>query len=133
MGAVAPYIVNASAVGRLFAGPLMQLRDLRGERVPEVCGFEQRSYFDLARPGHGIGAALYPCDRLVHVLDFPEPEAGHQLACLGERPVDDCTVGAIEGNTLAVPRWFEAVAGAHNAGIDQLLIISAHRLEHLGR
>src|SRR6266568_4872441 len=93
----------------------------------------QRPDFDLARSRHGIGAALHPGDRLVHVFDVPEPEAGDQLAGLGERPVDDRTAGTIERNTLALRGGLEAVGGAHDASIDQLLIISAHRLHRLGR
>lgn len=62
----------------------------------------ERPDFDLARSRHGIGAALHPGDRLAHVLDFPKPEAGDQLAGLGERSVDDRTAGTIERNTLAV-------------------------------
>ena len=41
-----------------------------------------------AKQGGGIGRGRSG-DRLVHVLDFPEPEAGDQLAGFGERPVDD--------------------------------------------
>jgi hypothetical protein len=44
----------------------------------------------------------------VHVLDFPEPEAGDQLAGIGERPVDDRTAGTIERNTLALRGGKEA-------------------------
>jgi len=51
--------------------------------------------------------ALHPGDRLIHVLDFPEPEAGDQL----ERPVDDGTAGTIERNTLALRGRLEAVGG----------------------
>src|SRR5438876_71982 len=91
----------------------------------------QRPDFDLARSRHGVGAALHPGDRLVHVLDFPEPEAGDQLPGLGERPVDDRTARTIERNTLALRGGLETVGDAHDAGIAQLVIISAHRLERL--
>src|SRR5882672_5510230 len=83
--------------------------------------------FDLARSRHGIGAALHPGDRLVHVLDFPEPEAGDQLACRGERTVDNRTAEAIERNTLALRGGLEAVGGKQDAGIAQLIIEFAHR------
>src|ERR1700682_3725970 len=99
----------------------------------QISHLVQRPDFDLARSRHGIGAALHPGDRLVHVLDFPEPEAGDKLAGFGERPVDDRTAGTIERNTLALRGGLEAVGDEHDAGIDQLLIISAHRLEQLGR
>src|SRR6202040_1395845 len=82
----------------------------------------QRPDFDLARSRHGIGAALHPGDRLVHVLDFPEPEAGDQLAGLGERAVDDRTAGTIERNTLALGGGLEAVGGEPDAGIAKLVI-----------
>src|SRR3954454_18178003 len=93
----------------------------------------QRPDFDFTRSRHGIGAALYPGDRLIHVLDFPEPEAGDQLAGLGERPVDDRTAGTIERDTLALRRWREAVGGEQDAGIAKLVIKSAHRLHRLHR
>ena len=67
----------------------------------QISHLVQRPDFDLARSRHRIGAALHPGDRLVHVLDFPEPEAGDQLAGFGERPVNDRTAGTIERNTLA--------------------------------
>src|SRR5262245_41819230 len=93
----------------------------------------QRPNFDLARSRHRIGAALHPGDRLVHVLDFPEPEARDQLAGFGERPVDDRTEETIKRNTLALRGGLEAVGGEQNASLAQLIIKSAHSLEHLGR
>ena len=36
----------------------------------QVSHLVQRPDFDLARSRHGIGAALHPGDRLVHVLDL---------------------------------------------------------------
>src|ERR1700732_4564091 len=89
--------------------------------------------FDLARPRHGIGAALHPGDRLVHVPDFPEPEASDQLAGFGKPPVDDGTAGTVERNTLALRGGLEAVGHAHDAGIAKLVIKSAHGLHRLHR
>ena len=66
----------------------------------EVGHLVERADFDLAGARHGVGAALHPGDGLVHVLDFPEPEAGDHLLGLGERSVDDRTAGTIERNTL---------------------------------
>src|ERR1700730_17308248 len=97
----------------------------------QISHLVQRPDFDLARSRHRIGAALHPGDRLVHVPDFPEPEAGDQLACCGERPVDDRTAGTIERNTLALRGGFQAVGGAHDAGVARLVIESAHRLHRL--
>jgi hypothetical protein len=83
-----------------------------GVRVSsQISHLVQRPDFDLTPSRHGIGAALHPGDRLIHVLDFPEPEAGDQLAGLGERPVDDGTAGTIERNTLALRGPLEAVGG----------------------
>src|SRR3984893_17061590 len=97
----------------------------------QISHLVQRPDFDLARSRHGIGAALHPGDRLVHVLDFPYPETGDQLAGLGERPVDDRTAGTIERNTLALRGGLEPVGEEHDAGLAQLIIESAHRLHHL--
>src|SRR6201991_1717980 len=62
----------------------------------------KRADLDFARPWHGIGTTLHPCDRFVHVLHFPEPESGDQLAGLGERTVVNRTVGAVKCDTLAL-------------------------------
>ena len=81
----------------------------------QISHLVQRPDFDLPPSRHGIGAALHPGDRLIHVLDFPEPEAGDQLAGLGERPVDDRAAGTIERNTLALRGPLEAVGGDRSA------------------
>lgn len=62
----------------------------------QISNLVKRSDFDLDQSRHGIEAALHPSDRLVHVLDLPEQEAGDQLASLGESPVDDGTAGTGE-------------------------------------
>src|SRR5580692_228337 len=99
----------------------------------QISHLVQRPDFDLARSRHGIGTALYPSDRLVHVLDLPDPEAGDQLAGLGERPVDDPAAWTVERDTLALRGGLEAVAREQDAGVTQFFVESAHRLEHLGR
>src|SRR5690242_12050850 len=73
-----------------------------GSMSLQVGGFVQRPDLDLARPGHGVRAALHPGDRLVHVLDLPQPEAGNQLARVGKRPVTDYAARAIERHALAM-------------------------------
>src|ERR1700722_962261 len=96
-------------------------------RLHQIRHLVQRPDFDLARYWHGIGAALHPGDRLVHVLDFPEPEAGDHFLRLGERAVDDRTAGTIERNTLALRGGLESVAGAPDAGVAKVVIQCAHR------
>lgn len=98
----------------------------------QISRFEEWSDFNFARPRHGIWAALYPGNRLVHILDFPEPETGDQFPCLGKRPVDERATGTIERNTLSVRRRLEAVGSEQDAGIAQLIVESTHRLKHLG-
>ena len=71
-------------------------RDHRRRVSSQISHLVQPPDFDLARSWHGIGAALHPGDRLVHVLDFPEPETGDQLAGRCKRSVDDRTAGTIE-------------------------------------
>src|SRR3954468_1235367 len=93
---------EASATGHLFAGPVFLFGELRRQRRAEVGGLEHWADFDFARAGHRIGAALHPCDRLGHVLDLPEPEAGNQLAGLREGPVDLGAARAVEGHALAL-------------------------------
>jgi hypothetical protein len=85
-----------SAVGRLFAEAAFLFGELRRQRLAEVSGLEHWADLDLARAGHRIGAALHPCDRLGHVLDLPQPEAGDQLAGLGKGAVNDGATSACE-------------------------------------
>src|SRR5271169_1377107 len=88
----------------------------------QISHLVQRPDFDLARSRHGIGAALYPGDRLVHVLDVPKPEPGDQLAGFGERPVDDRAAGTMERNTLTLRGGLESVGHEQDAGVAQLVI-----------
>jgi hypothetical protein len=62
---------EASAVGCLFAGPIVQFGDLRRQSVAEVGSLEHRADLDLAWAEHWIGAALHPLDSLGDVLDLP--------------------------------------------------------------
>src|ERR1700730_6754585 len=91
--------------GRAWRGPVGLTHPTSSSQISRLV---QRPYLDLARSRHRIGAALHPRDRLAHALDFPEPEARDQLACRGERSVDDRAAGTIERNTLAVRGGLEA-------------------------
>src|SRR5918996_4092422 len=71
----------------LGAQALLLLPQLGCKAVAEVLGLEHLADLDLGLAGHGIGATLRPCDRLVQGTRLDEPEAGDQLVC-GEGPVD---------------------------------------------
>src|SRR5580765_7490251 len=92
---------RAEFAAELLAHAATDSLELRCQALREVGHLEQRPDLDLARSRHGIGAALHPRDRLVHVLDLPEPETGDQFLGLGERPVDDGAAGAIERDAFA--------------------------------
>jgi hypothetical protein len=63
-------------------------------------GFRTRGGFNFAGSGHRVGAAPDPFDRLGHIFNFPQPEAGHQLVGSRERTIDHRPVCAAEGNTF---------------------------------
>src|SRR5438876_12178755 len=109
---------GASAPGRLVAVPAVQVGDLRRQGAAEVGHVEDRPDLDLARAEHRIRAALHPLDRLGHVFDLPQPEAGDQLAGLGEGTVDDHAAGAVEGHALALHGRMQTLAGQEDAGVD---------------
>ena len=69
---------EASAAGHLLADAVVQFGDLRRHGLAEISGLEHWADLDLTRAGHRIGAALQSRDRLGHVLDLPQPEAGHR-------------------------------------------------------
>src|SRR5688572_30030687 len=119
-----------SAALHFLAELLVVLDDLGRHRVAEILDLVERTDLDLARPHHRVGAALHPLGRLVHVLDFPQPIAGDQLARLGERAIDHGPAGTVECDPLAFPRGLEAVAGQHDASVDQLLVELADCLVH---
>src|SRR5690606_5770771 len=68
--------------------PPLALGDFRRHRLAEILQLVERTDLQLARPGHRIGAALGPLDRLVHVPDLPDPIARDQFARLGEGAID---------------------------------------------
>src|SRR6185312_17308761 len=76
--------------------------------------------------------ALEPLDRLGPRLHLPQPETGDQLLALGERAVDHRALPAVEAHTRAAGAGLQPVAGQHHAGLHQLLVVLAHRLEQRG-
>src|SRR5579864_4851973 len=87
----------------------LRIRELVARRISVTSGVRtssqisalvERPDFDLARSRHRIGAALHPGDRLVDVLDVPEPEAGDQLAGRREGPVDNVRPGPSNATRL---------------------------------
>src|SRR6185437_17043964 len=101
---------TVSRAAKLLPRLIVDFGGLRQQKLLQISHLVKRPDFDLARSRQGIGAAPHPGDRLVHVLDFPEPEACDQFAGLGERPVDDGAPGTIERNTLALRGGLESVA-----------------------
>src|SRR5690606_38488823 len=131
--AVAARVVDRAARSAPFepvADTRVNFLGLRRQQVAEILDLIKRTDLDLARPGHGNGAALHPGDGFVHVLDLPEPVAGNQLAGRGEGPVDHRAARPVEPDALAGAGRLEAVAREQDAGLDQLLVIPAHLDEH---
>src|SRR5262245_2434073 len=74
--------------------------------------------------GHRVRALLCPLDRLFDRLHFPGPEARDELLRLGERAIDDGPLRAVEANALAVLTGLQAVTALHDAGLDELLVVT---------
>src|SRR3712207_3282018 len=98
------------------------------ERLAEVLGGREGADLELTAAERRL---LRPLDRLLAGGHLEHPVAGDQLLGLGERPVDDRGVAVlVELHAGAVRAGPEAVAVEHDAGLDQLLVVGAHRLEH---
>src|ERR1700761_4700763 len=99
----------------------------------QISHLVKRANLDFARSRHGIRTALYPRDRLVHILDVPDPEAGYQLVSFSEWAVDHPAAWAIECDALGLRGRLQALGHEQQAGIAQIVVELAHRLHHLGR
>src|SRR6476660_1669323 len=117
--------------GHLRALALVLLAQLGRELSAEVIGLEHLANLDLRLPGHRVGAALDPFDRLFLGTDLPDPVAGDQLLRLGERTVDHGSFLTRELDSRALRAGMQPLARDHHAGLDQLIIEIAHRGEQL--
>src|ERR1700738_5170566 len=100
-------------------------------RLPEVVRFVNLANFDLTILAGRIGDALGPFHRLFPRLHLPQPEAGDQLFRLGERPVDDGTLGAREFDARALCAPLEPPGDEQHARLHELLVELAHLGEEL--
>src|SRR3712207_260100 len=115
----------------LLAQALLGLAQLRRQVLAEVVGLEDLPDLDLGVALHRVRAALDPLDGLLHRADLPQPEARDQLLGLRERAVHDAPVGAAEAHPRTLGAGVEPLAGEHDAGLRELLVVLAHRLEQL--
>src|SRR3954471_3995474 len=120
-----------SVARRLLAQARLLLAQLGGELLAEVLGLEDLADLDLRLGLHRVGAALDPLDRLFERLDLDDPEARDELLRLGERAVDDAALVGAEAHARALRARVQALARQHHAGLDQLLVVGAHRGEQL--
>src|SRR5438093_2020996 len=89
---------------------------------------------DLESPAV-VGCPLQPLEGFVHGAHLPQPVAGDQLFGFGERSIDDCSLVAVEPNSLALGARLEAAGFEHNARLDQLLVellVRRHRFWRWG-
>src|SRR5262245_60057378 len=113
---------SAAALLQLGAQAGLALADLGRGVVAEVVHLVERSQLqDAPLAGHGIRAAPRPRQRLPHRFPAPDPEAGDQLLGFGERSVHHLAVAARQDDALSVRAGLEAVAGQHDARLDELL------------
>src|SRR5690606_3763656 len=113
----------------LLAQTRLVLADLGRGRLAEVLDLEHLPDLDLAIVE---GDALDPLDRLLLRLDLDQPEPGDQLLRLGEGPVDDGPGVPVEPHARAPRAGVEPLAREQDAGLDQFLVVAAHRLELFG-
>src|SRR5215471_18006636 len=127
---ICPRVWLTCSVGtprELGALALFLLAQLRREVGAEILGFVHLADLDLAVPAlERTRAALDPFDRLVERLALPQPEAGDQFLGLGERAVDDAALVIGELDAHALRARMQALAGQHDAGLDQFLVETAH-------
>src|SRR5207247_9034748 len=103
----------------LRAQALLLFPELGRELGPEVFRLEHLANLDLglAFEREGIRAALDPFNRLCLRLHPPQPEAGDQLLCLGERPVDYGALVSQEPDPRALRARLEPLCREPHAGL----------------
>src|SRR5215813_369699 len=117
---VLPSVAGGSVLaggGGAGALALLQGAQLRRQVLAEVLGLEHRADLDRVV---AEGRAAQPRDRLVHRLHLPEPEARDELLALGERPVDDRRLAAVEAYAHALRARLDALTREHHARAHQL-------------
>src|SRR5688572_12767706 len=108
------------------------LAQLRRELRAEVLALEDLADLDLGLgAGHRVGATLDPLDGLFLRLHLPQPVAGDQLFGLGEWAVDDGAPVAREPHARALAAWLQPFTAEEDAGVDQVLVVLAHRRQQL--
>src|SRR5512134_3781200 len=111
----------------LGAEPILLGPQLRSELLAEVVGLEDRAHLEgRVLPGHRVRAALQPRHRLVHRFHLPDPEPRDELLRLRERAVHHGLPAALPLEALALRARVQALAGHHDAGLDQFLVVVAH-------
>src|SRR5690606_24042681 len=121
-------ITSRLAPLELSAQPLLLLTKLRRELLAEILRLVDRSDLEHAfLAGHRVRALLRPFERLFHRLHLPQPEPGDELLRLRERPVDDGRLPAGELHALTFAARLQALPRQHDAGLDELLVVLAHR------
>src|SRR4051812_35653865 len=123
---------NLAPRRRLCPQAVLLLAQLRGERLAEVLRLEHGAHFQLGLTFRWLRAAPGPLHRLLHRLDLPDPEPGDQLLRLSEGAVDHARFAAGELDLLALRAGLDTLGCDQDAGLNQLLIVVAHRRQQLG-
>src|SRR4051812_30163894 len=104
--------------------PFFLLTDLRGVGLAEVVGLEDLPNLDLGTPEGGF---LHPLENLLAGGHLQDPVARDQLLGLGERTVDDRRPPLrVEVDPCALRAGLQTLAGEHDAGLGQLLVVVPH-------
>src|SRR5438270_4735062 len=91
-------------------------------------------FTDLEGPAL-VRCALQPLEGLVHRAHLPQPVPGDQLLGLGEWPVDDAALVAVEPNAPALRAGMEPSRFQYDARLDKLiveLLVLRHRRRRRG-
>src|SRR6266545_2683329 len=123
-----PGRLPARGVGHLLPEPLVLLPELRREVLAEVLELVHGPDLHLGSLEWG---PLQPFDGLVQRPNLPQPEPGHQLLRLGERPVDHGALAVLEPDADALRAGVKSLARQHHACLHQLLVEFGHLGEDL--
>src|SRR6202042_3872367 len=102
-------------------------------RSAEVLHLEHLADLDDRRPWHRVGRTFDPLDRLIEVLDPPDPVARGEFTDVRERPLDDRAVFAGKGDARALAAFLNPARVDENPSVDQRLIERAHVRQKWGR
>src|ERR1700683_3323491 len=99
----------------------------------EVPHLEHLADLDYRRPRHRVGATFGPLDRLIEILDSPDPVACGEFTDVRERPFGHRAVLAGKGDARPIAGFLQPAGVDEHPGVDQRLVERAHVRQKFGR